>query len=57
MTALTHHSLHMPAAVAPTVHWLERFAGAVFFTVLAPIAFAIFIVSGLILALGLASIL
>lgn len=57
MTTLTHHTIHMPESVAPTVHWLERFLGAVFFTILAPLAFAIFILSGLILALGLANIL
>jgi hypothetical protein len=42
----------MPASVAPAVHWLERFLGAFFFTVLAPLAFAIFVLSGLILARG-----
>lgn len=57
MTAMTHHTIHMPAKVTPAVHWLEKFLGAVFFTVLAPLAFAIFILSGLILALGLANIL
>jgi hypothetical protein len=57
MTAVTHHAVHMPEAMAPAVHWLERLLGAVFFTVLAPLAFAIFIVSGLVLALGLANIL
>ena len=57
MTAVTHHTVHMPEAVVPAVHWLKRFLGAVFFTVLAPLAFAIFILSGLILALGLANIL
>ena len=57
MTATTHHTVHLPAAVTPAVHWLEKFVGAVFFTVLAPLAFAVFILSGLILALGLANIL
>jgi len=57
MTAMTHHTIHMPAAVTPAVHWLEKFLGAVFFTVLAPLAFAIFILSGMILALGLANLL
>jgi len=56
MTAMTH-TVHLPAKVAPAVHWLEKFMGAVFFTVLAPLAFAIFILSGLILALGLANVL
>ncbi len=56
MTALTHHSVHMPEAMVPAVHWMERFLGAVFFTILAPLAFAVFILSGLILALGLANI-
>jgi hypothetical protein len=57
MAAATHHTVHMPAAVTPAVHWLERFLGAVFFTLFAPLAFAIFILSGLILALGLANLL
>jgi hypothetical protein len=34
---------------------MERFLGAVFFTVLAPLAFAILILSGLILAMGISS--
>ncbi len=57
MIATTHHAVHMPESMVPAVHWMERFLGAVFFTVLAPLAFAAFIVSGLILALGLANIL
>ena len=57
MTAVTHHSVHMPETMVPAVQWMERFLDAVFFTVLAPLAFAVFIVSGLILALALANIL
>jgi hypothetical protein len=57
MTAMTQHTVHMPANAAPAVRWLEKLVGAVFFTVLAPLAFAIFILSGLILALGLANVL
>ncbi len=57
MTTATHHTVHMPEAMVPAVHWFERFVGAVFFTLLAPLAFAVFIVSGLVLALGLANIL
>jgi hypothetical protein len=57
MTTLKHHTVHLPESMAPTVHWLERFFGAVLSTVLAPLAFAIIIVSGLLLALGLANIL
>lgn len=56
MTAVTHHSVHMPAAMVPAVHWTEKFLAAVFFAVLAPLAFAILILSGLILATGISSI-
>jgi hypothetical protein len=56
MSAAQHHEIHLPP-VAPAVHWLERLIGAVFFTILAPLAFAVFILSGLILALGLANLL
>ena len=57
MTAVTHHTVHMPESVKPALHWVEKFVGAVFFTILAPLAFAIFLLSGLILALGLANVL
>lgn len=56
MTAVTYHTVHMPETMVPAVHWLERFLGAVFFTMLAPLAFAVFVLSALILALGLANI-
>ena len=55
MVTVLHHEMHVPAAVAPTVHWLERVGGALFFTILAPVLFAIVIVSGLLLAIGVAS--
>lgn len=57
MATVLHHEVHLPHAIAPTVHWLERVAGAVFFTILAPVAFAIFIVAGLLLAMGIANLL
>ena len=57
MATVLHHEVHLPHAVAPTVHWLERVAGAVFFTILAPVAFAVFIVAGLVLAMGIANLL
>lgn len=57
MATVLHHEVHLPHAVAPTVHWLERVAAAVFFTILAPVAFAIFIVAGLLLAMGIANLL
>lgn len=56
MATVLHHEIHMPAAVAPTVHWLERLGGAVFLTLIAPIAFAILIVSGLLLAIGVSTV-
>lgn len=56
MATVLHHEIHMPAAVAPTVHWLERVGGALFLTVLAPIVFAILLVSGLLLAIGVSTV-
>jgi hypothetical protein len=57
MATILHHEIHMPPAVAPTVHCLERLGGALFLTILAPVVFAILIVSGLLLALGVATVL
>jgi hypothetical protein len=57
MATVLHHEVHLPPAVAPTVHWLERVAGALFFTLLAPIAFAALILGSLLLALGVANVL
>ena len=57
MVTVLHHEIHMPAAVAPTVHWLERLGGALFLTILAPVVFAILLVSGLLLAIGISTVL
>ena len=56
MATILHHEIHMPAAVAPTVHWLERLGGALFLTILAPVVLAILILSGLLLAIGLSAV-
>jgi acyl dehydratase len=57
MSALTHHAIHFPTPVAKGFHTFERLAGAVFFTVLAPVLFAVAIVSGLLLAMGVGRLL
>jgi hypothetical protein len=57
MATVLHHEIHLPTAVEPTVHWLERMGGAFFLTILAPVAFAILIVSGLLLAIGVSTVL
>jgi len=54
MVATTHHSIHFPTPIA--LGAVERLFGAVFFTILAPIAVALAIVSGLVLAMGLAAL-
>ena len=56
MVAVAHHAVHVPP-LSPALHFIERVVGTVFFTILAPIALAIFILSALILALGLAHLL
>jgi hypothetical protein len=56
MLATTHHSIHFPVPVVSGFHKFERLMGAVFFTVLAPVAFALAIVAGLVLAMGLAAL-
>ena len=56
MVTVLHHEIHLPAAVAPTVHWLERLGGALFLTILAPVVFAILILSGLVLAIGVSTL-
>jgi hypothetical protein len=57
MVATTHHSIHFPVPVVSGFHKFERMVGAVFFTVLAPVAFALAIVAGLALAIGLGALL
>ena len=56
MMVLAHRAVHMPTSFSPAMHRLERLLEAVFFTVLAPVAFAILILSGLIVAMGLSSV-
>ncbi|HSH74772.1 MAG TPA: hypothetical protein VLA09_03725 [Longimicrobiales bacterium] len=57
MAATAHHTIHLPPSVPSAVHIVERVVGAIFFTILAPVSFAIFILAGLVLALGLAKLL
>lgn len=52
MVATTHHPIHVPAPLLHAIHAAERFFGAVFFTVLAPLAFALAIVGALLLAIA-----
>ena len=56
MAAVLHHHLHVPASVSRVAHGLERVACGTLFALLPPVAFAILILSGLLLALGLAAI-
>lgn len=57
MVAATHHTIHVPDSIVRGVHTTERAAGALFFALLAPVLFALTILSGLLLALGLGAVL
>jgi hypothetical protein len=52
-----HHHLHVPASVQRVAHRSEKLLAVTFFTLLPPVVFALMIVSGLLLALGLSRIL
>jgi hypothetical protein len=56
MAAVMHHHLHVPASLSRAAHGLERVAYSTLFALLPPVAFAMLILSGLLLALGLAAI-
>jgi hypothetical protein len=56
MAAVTHHRFHVPASVSRAAHGVERVAYSTLFALLPPVAFAMLILSGLLLALGLAAI-
>jgi hypothetical protein len=56
MAAVTLHHLHVPPSLSRAAHDLERVAYATLFALLPPVAFAMLILSGLLIALGLASI-
>ena len=56
MAAITHHP-HMPAAVSRGAVRFEKVLCATIFTLLPPVAFALLILSALLLALGLGRIL
>jgi hypothetical protein len=45
------HITHVPASMTMGVHRLEKLLGAVLFTFLPPVAFAMLILSGLLVAL------
>jgi hypothetical protein len=57
MTAVLHHHLHVPVSVNRAAHGVEKVFYATLFTLLPPVAFAMLILSGLLLALGVAAIL
>ena len=57
MAATTHQPIHLPPSGFSAVHTMQRVVGAIFFTILAPVAFAIFMLAALVLALGLANLL
>jgi hypothetical protein len=52
-----HHHVHVPASVSRAAHGVERVVWGALFALLPPVAFALLILSGLLLALGLAKIL
>lgn len=56
MAAAVHH-LHVPAPVSRAAHGFEKVLCATLFTLLPPVAFALLILSGLLLALGVSRIL
>jgi hypothetical protein len=56
MAAVMHHHLHVPESLSRAAHGLERVAYSTLFALLPPVAFAMLILSGLVLALGLAAI-
>jgi hypothetical protein len=56
MAAVTHHQFHVPASVSRAAHGVERVAYSTLFALLPPVAFAMLILYGLLLALGLAAI-
>ena len=51
------HRLHVPAPVSRAAHGFEKVLCATLFTLLPPVAFALLILSGLLLALGVSRIL
>ena len=57
MAAVMHHHVHVPASMSRAAHGLERVVWGALFALLPPVAFALLILSGLLLALGLAAIL
>ena len=56
MAAVMHH-VHVPVAMSHAAHQIEKALSAALFALLPPLAFGLLIVSGLLLALGLAKIL
>lgn len=60
MAAVMHyhrHPLHVPASVHRVAERSEKLLAVTLFTILPPVVFALMIVSGLLLALGLSRIL
>jgi hypothetical protein len=56
MAAAMHHSIHMPS-LSRTAQGLEKVVGAVLVTILAPLTFALVMLSGLLLALAVSKLL
>ncbi|HET9947444.1 MAG TPA: hypothetical protein VFQ22_00830 [Longimicrobiales bacterium] len=54
MATAHHPALHLPGAWKPALRRAERIGAAALVTVLAPVLFALGIVSGLLLAMALA---
>jgi hypothetical protein len=56
MAAVMHH-VHVPVAMSRTAHQVEKVLWATLFALVPPVAFALLILSGLLLALALGKIL
>jgi hypothetical protein len=56
MAAVMHH-VHVPVAMSHAAHQLEKVLWATLFALVPPVAFALLILSGLLLALAISKVL
>jgi hypothetical protein len=57
MAAVMHHTIHIPASLSTTLHRFEKLVGAMLLTLLPPLAFAMLILGGLLLATAVSKLL
>jgi hypothetical protein len=57
MAAIVHHTIHVPDSMSRGARRLEKLMEAVVLTLLPPVAFAMLIISGLLLALAISKLL